>query len=73
MKYKLTKNDNFKVTMTGYEVSVITALMSYVRLGTGESSDVAYDWLTLFKGEVLDRMDDVKFDYTEDEGFMINV
>lgn len=71
MKIKLTKNDNFKVTMNEFEVAVITSIFSHVRLGMGEESDVILEWLENFS-ELINEVP-VSFTYDEDEGHAINV
>lgn len=45
MKFKQTKNLNYKLTLSEYELSVFYAVLQHVRLGNGLNSEVVFDFL----------------------------
>ena len=73
MKIRETKNGNIKLTLTHYEADVITSVLSHVRLGTTENSEVIFNFLENVAEYHIEPSYNVEFDYSESEGHVLNV
>ena len=56
MKLRETDKCNFKLTLTPYELSVITSILNHVRLGDGLESDIVMEVLVKTEKYALDKV-----------------